>query len=65
MRNIIISTVLFLFTVMSFISCSEEGEDVNDINKQTILVYMPWSGNDTDNGLYPYFINNLDSIERL
>lgn len=64
MRNIIISTVLFLFTVMSFISCSEEGEDVNDINKQTILVYMPWSGNDTDNGLYPYFINNLDSIEK-
>lgn len=45
-------------------SCSnEEALDVDDINTQTLLVYMPWSGSSTDNGLYSYFLQNLDSIE--
>ena len=25
-------------------SCSDDSVDVNEINKQTILIFMPWSG---------------------
>lgn len=53
--------ILFAF---SLVACTtEEAEDVNDINKQTLLVFMPWSGSLSDNGLYSYFQQNLDSIE--
>lgn len=58
--------ILFLFTIIglaSFLSCTEEAEDVDSINKQTVLVFMPWSGSTSDNGLYSYFLQNLDSIE--
>ncbi len=48
----------------SFISC-DDGDtiDVNDINKQTIIVYMPWTGTNTNPGLFYEFKENLDSIE--
>lgn len=59
--------ILYLFTllitVISFSSCTDEAEDVDSINKQTVLVFMPWSGSTSDNGLYSYFLQNLDSIE--
>lgn len=47
-------------------SCgNEDVTDVNDINKQTVLVFMPWTGNDDGSqGLYSYFQQNLDSIEQ-
>lgn len=56
---------LFFFLSLFFClsSCSGESEDVNDINKQTVLVYMPWSGSASSSGLYDVFIQNLDSIE--
>lgn len=44
-------------------SCSGESEDVSDINKQTVLVFMPWSGSQSSQGLYTFFRQNLDSIE--
>ena len=48
-------------------SCSS-GNGITDgdnsgINQQTILVYMPWTGSNSDNGLYSIFLQNLDSIE--
>lgn len=53
-----------LFVLTFFASCTtEESEDVNDINKQTLLVFMPWSGSQTSQGLYSFFQQNLDSIE--
>lgn len=49
---------------LTFFSCTtEESEDVNDINKQTVVVFMPWSGSRSSDGLYSYFRQNLDSIE--
>ncbi len=47
-------------------SCgNEDSTDVNDINKQTVLIFMPWTGNNAnDRGLYDNFQQNLDSIER-
>lgn len=55
---------LFLFAALfALSSCTEEAEDVDEINKQTVLVFMPWSGTQTSAGLYRYFQQNLDSIE--
>ena len=49
---------------MTFMACSnDEATNIDDINKQTVIVFMPWSGSDTNNGLYDIFLQNLDSIE--
>lgn len=50
--------------IVGMVSCSDDTLDVDDYTKQTIFVYMPWSGSDTSSGLYSYFQVNLDSIER-
>ena len=44
-------------------SCDDEVIEVDEVNKQTIFVYMPWSGSANDEGLYSCFLANLDSIE--
>ncbi len=50
--------------VFSISSCSDSDDNSADnYTKQTILVYMPWSGSATSNGLYSFFQQNLDSIE--
>lgn len=61
--------VLFLIAIlcaMGLNSCSDEAVDVDQVNKQTIFVFMPWSGNDSGSstGLLTYFKVNLDSIKR-
>lgn len=43
-------------------SCSEEALDVDSANKQTILVFMPWTGDNSSQGLTRYLKANLDSI---
>lgn len=55
--------VLFILIVAicGLTSCSDdEAVDINDINKQTILVFMPWTGDDLSTRI---FKQNLDSIE--
>lgn len=59
----ILSFVLLVISFVAFQSCSGESVDIDDVNKQTVLVFMPWSGTQTSSGLYNYFLNNLDSIE--
>lgn len=59
----ILSLLLLAIGLATLSSCSEEAVDVDDINKQTILVFMPWSGSQSSSGLYRYFQENLDSIE--
>ena len=55
---------VILACTMILSSCSEdEPVNVEDFNKQTILVYMPWSGDSNFSGLYNFFKENLDSIE--
>ena len=44
-------------------SCNDDSVDVNEINKQTILIFMPWSGSQSSVGLYNELKANLDSIE--
>ena len=55
---------VILACTMILSSCNEdESESTDDFNKQTILVYMPWSGDSNFSGLYDIFKENLDSIE--
>ena len=60
----------FLYLVFAFcaliscVSCDDDNTvDVNDVNKQTTIVYMPWTGSNSDSGLLSAFMLNLDSIE--
>ena len=55
---------LVLLCTLTITSCKDDNTiDINDYNKQTILVYMPWSGSAQHKGLYNIFLQNLDSIE--
>ena len=64
MKKRILYFLVLLVVALSASSCTEEGFDTDSINKQTILVFMPWTGTTSGNqGLYPYFKQNLDSIE--
>ena len=47
---------------MTFTSCSEEAFDPDSVNKQTILVYYPWTGDKSSTGLLGDLQNNIDSI---
>ena len=56
---------LFICTIslaMTFTSCSEEAFDTDSVNKQTILVFYPWTGSKSYTGLLGYLQNNIDSI---
>ena len=56
---------LFICTIslaMTFTSCSEEAFDPDSVNKQTILVFYPWTGSKSSTGLLGYLQNNIDSI---
>ena len=47
---------------MTFTSCSEEAFDTDSVNKQTILVFYPWTGSQSSTGLLGYLQNNIDRI---
>ena len=56
---------LFICTIslaMTFTSCSEEAFDTDSVNKQTILVFYPWTGDKSRTGLLGDLQNNIDSI---
>ncbi|MBR1469928.1 MAG: hypothetical protein IJ605_07460 [Prevotella sp.] len=63
MRKFVFTTILTSIFGFMLLSCNDESVDINSVNQQTILVYMPWSGTASDNGLYNNFLENLDSIE--
>ena len=58
--------VSLLATNLLLGSCgNEDSTNVSDINKQTVLVFMPWTGDNANNqGLYANFQQNLASIEQ-
>lgn len=51
-----------ILSVFGLASCSDEAFDVDSINKQTLFVFMPWTGDESDTGLYYDLKNNLDSM---
>lgn len=55
----------FIFAIASIIglgSCTEEAFDIDKVNKQTILVFLPWTGGNSSIGLTEDLSNNIDSI---
>lgn len=55
----------FIFAIVSIIglgSCTEEAFDVDKVNKQTILVFLPWTGGNSSIELTEALSNNIDSI---
>lgn len=61
MRHKLLFLLLLIVAACHFASCSnDETVDINDINKQTILVFMPWTGDGLSKVV---FQQNLDSIE--
>lgn len=64
LRNPLYILITIVVAALTLGSCSnDDAVDVEDINKQTTIVFMPWSGTDTYGGLYSIFLQNLDSIE--
>ena len=56
---------VFFLTVFIFgmAGCSSDDEEnIDEMTKQTILVFMPWSGSSSSQGLYPIMKVNVDSI---
>ena len=61
-RNVAFVLASFLFSA-SFVSCSDDETEeppFDSETKQTILMYMPWSGP----GIYTYFLNNISAFEQ-
>ncbi len=60
------SCVVLTVVCLLFAACgNEDTVNVSDLNKQTVLVFMPWTGDASGaSGLYTNFQQNLDSIGR-
>ena len=54
--------ICMISLAMTFTSCSEEAFDTDSVNKQTTLVFYPWTGSKSSTGLLGYLQNNIDSI---
>lgn len=54
--------ICMISLAMTFTSCSEEAFDTDSVNKQTILVFYPWTGSQSSTGLLGALQNNIDSI---
>lgn len=66
MKKLFTLFICTLSLMLSFSSCSGEAEDVESVNKQTILVFMPWAGGTGvgSSGLYSFLLQNIDSISQ-
>lgn len=62
MKKLFTLLVYICSLLSGFTSCSDEAFDVDSVNKQTILVFMPWTGGTNSEGLNFYLKANLDSI---
>lgn len=64
LRKPLYTLIALVIAALTLASCSnDDAVDVESINKQTVIVFMPWSGTTTNSGLYNIFLENLDSIE--
>lgn len=64
MRKLAYIIIGIIFATFTLVSCKDDSIDLEELTEQTILVYMPWSGSATSDGLTYYLKQNLDSIEQ-
>ena len=62
MKKLFTLFIIGILTVCSLGSCSDEAFDVDSVNKQTILVFYPWTGDASNSGLTAFLKANVDSI---
>lgn len=48
--------------LLGLTSCGDEAFDVDSVNRQTLFVFMPWSGSTNKAGLYENLRANVDSM---
>lgn len=62
MKKLFTLFIIGMLAAVALNSCSGEAEDVDSVNKQTILVFYPWTGSTNTSGLKSDLANNVDSI---
>ncbi len=62
MRKFIITFICALVVALSLGSCSGEAFDETSVNKQTIFVFFPWTGSNSNSGLLGSLKINVDSM---
>lgn len=62
MKKLFYTLVFAILSVFGLASCSEEAVDVDTVNKQTVFLFFPWTGNSSSEGLYDFLKHNLDSV---
>ncbi len=66
MKKLFTLFIIGIISITTFCSCGDEAFDVDSVNKQTILIFMPWTGGEnaaTNSGLTSYLRINIDSID--
>lgn len=48
--------------LLGFTSCGDEAFDLDSVNRQTLLVFFPWSGGTNTSGLYSDLLANVDNM---
>lgn len=63
-----IAIAILLLTFLIFAACSKENDQESPReevpNKQTIILFFPWSGTTTSNGLYYFITQNVREIQQ-
>ena len=62
MKKLFTLFIIGMLATMALSSCSGEAEDVDSVNKQTLLAFYPWTGGTNTSGLKSDLENNIDSI---
>lgn len=62
MKQFVYGFILAIVSIIGLGSCTEEAFDIDKVNKQTILVFLPWTGGSSSIGLKEALSNNIDSI---
>ncbi len=63
MKKLYTLFIIAIIALTGLVSCGDEAVDVETVNQQTILVFMPWSGDKSSEGLKASLLQNLDSIK--
>ncbi len=66
MKKLFTLFIIGIVSITTFCSCGDEAFDTDSVNKQTILIFMPWTGGENaarNSGLTSYLRANIDSID--
>ncbi len=59
MKKLLMFLVLMVAGCVAFVSCDDDTVELDEMTKQTIIMFCPWSGD----RMHSAILNNIDSIE--